>query len=116
MSRPDHEGPGTLTLGQLLVDIWSKTLAEGVSEVEVGGVRHRVGRTHNQGLRVVAFTYQDWSIEGIEQNPQTSSRWAKLAQQGSRIMQFSRNGRYFANVCEGRLTRYPAWKSQGLPD
>jgi len=53
---------------------------------------------------------------GIEQNPKTASRWAELARQGNRIMQFRCSGRYVANVCEGKLLRYPAWKALELPE
>ncbi|MGH7866735.1 MAG: hypothetical protein ACREP9_03645, partial [Candidatus Dormibacteraceae bacterium] len=55
-------------------------------------------------------------IDGIEQNPRTSSRWAKLATQGKRIMQFSHRGKYVGNVCEGELLRYPAWEVLNLPE
>jgi hypothetical protein len=55
-------------------------------------------------------------LDGIEQNPETSSRWAALAREGKRVMQFSHEHRYFANVCEGELTRYPAWSAQRLPE
>ena len=105
-----------MTLSEVLVAVWREALAEGATQVEVAGVRHPVARTRNQRLRVVTFSLEDRQIEGIEQNPNTTSRWAKLAQQGQRIMQFSSNGRYIANVCERRLTRYPAWASLGLPD
>ncbi len=56
------------------------------------------------------------SIIGIEQNPATNSRWAALARDGKQIMQFRCNGRNVANVCEGDLLRYPAWKGMGLPE
>lgn len=105
-----------MTLGDLLIEVWRQALVDELPEIESGGRRYPVGRTRSQGLRMVSFAYQDHAIEGIEQNPQTASRWAKLAQQGQRIMQFSCNRRYVANVCEGRLTRYPSWRSQGLPD
>jgi hypothetical protein len=31
-------------------------------------------------------------------------------------MQFRCKGRYIANVCEGKLFRYPAWTALALPD
>jgi hypothetical protein len=31
-------------------------------------------------------------------------------------MQFRCKGRYVANVCEGKLKRYPAWTTLTLPD
>ena len=45
-------------------------------------------------------------IDGIEQNPETGSRWALLAREGKRIMQFSLERRYIGNVAEGELVRY----------
>ena len=109
-------GDGGGTLGELLVSVWRQVLVDERPEVEVSGRRAPVGRTRNQRLRVVGFAYGEGHLEGIEQNPETDSRWAKLAQEGKRIMQFSSRGRYIANVCEGRLTRYPAWRSQGWPE
>jgi hypothetical protein len=37
----------------------------------------------------VEFDYQGRRITGIEQNPRTRSRWAELARQGERVMQFT---------------------------
>jgi len=45
-------------------------------------------------------------IRGLEQNPETKSRWAQLARSGKRVMQFLSEGRYVANVVDGRVTRY----------
>jgi hypothetical protein len=99
----------------LLVRIWREVLVEDRPGVEIDGRPHPVSRTARQGLRTVGFDLHRLPIEGIEQNPETTSRWAKLAQSGQRIMQFRARGRYIANVCEGKLTRYPAWTSAGLP-
>ena len=105
-----------MALGELLVEVWRQALAENRPEVEVGARQYQVGRTRNQRLRTVSLVHGDWLIEGIEQNPEKTSRWAELARNGKKIMQFSCRHRYFANVCEGVLTRYPAWKSLGLPE
>jgi hypothetical protein len=45
-------------------------------------------------------------MRGLEQNPETSSRWAQLSRQGHRIMQFLSGGRYIANVVDGKVTLY----------
>lgn len=105
-----------MTLGELLVRAWQQAIVEDRAEVELAGRNYRVTRTRAQGLRIVTFSFQDHLIEGIEQNPEKASRWAKLAQEGKRIMQFRINRRYIGNVCEGQLLRYPAWRSLGLPD
>lgn len=104
-----------MTLADVLVEVWRQVLVEGKSEVEVQGALRRVGRTRS-GFRVLSFAFAERAIDGIEQNPNTKSRWAKLAQSGSQIMQFTSGGRYFANVCDGTVTRYPAWKALSLPD
>ncbi|MDD1711175.1 MAG: hypothetical protein LUQ37_09745 [Methanoregulaceae archaeon] len=62
------------------------------------------------------FDYADYQLDGIEQNPATTSQWAALARKGKRVMQFSCQNRYVANVCEGHLTRYPAWNALRLPE
>lgn len=105
-----------MNLSESLVEVWRQAMAEGRPDVEVGGERFPVGRTRHQGLRTVFFRYGDFRISGIEQNPETTSRWARLAREGQRIMQFSYRRRYVANVCEGRLMRYGSWKDEGLPD
>lgn len=104
------------TLGDVLVSVWQQIFVEGLAEVSVGRRRMPVGFTKTKHLRTVAVPYRRHGLFGIEQNPQTSSRWAKLARQGKRVMQFSYGGRYVANVCEGELYRYPAWAAMGLPD
>jgi hypothetical protein len=45
-------------------------------------------------------------ITGIEQNPETGSRWAQLAREGKKVMQFLRNGRYLAVVVDRQVFTY----------
>jgi hypothetical protein len=105
-----------MNLGETLVSVWQQVLVEDSRMVELGGRLYRVTRTKSRGLRAVDFEYEGHRISGIEQNPDTGSRWAVLARQGQRVMQFSLNRRYLANVAEGKLLRYPAWVAVGLPD
>ena len=104
------------SLSHVLVSVWRQIFVEGVADVTVGTRRAPVGFTTTKHLRTVEVAYRRARLFGIEQNPKTSSRWAKLARQGKRIMQFSAAGRYVANVCEGRLCRYPAWRTMKLPE
>jgi len=108
--------PGGAALSDMLVSIWQQMLEQEAPRVEVAGQRLTVQRTRAQHLRFVEFLYDGRSIEGIEQNPNTASRWAKLAQEGHRIVQFRCGRQYIANVCDGTLLRYPRWKGLGLPD
>ena len=108
---------GAMSLADTLVNIWKQALVDELPEVEAGGRRCRVGRTRARGLRTVDFEYEGRRLTGIEQNPETASRWAALARQGQRVMQFSAGGRrYFANVAEGKLLRYSAWAALELPE
>ena len=105
-----------MTLGEALVIVWQQALADGRASVELAGESYPVTILRAKKLRMVEFTFGSQRIAGIEQNPRTSSRWAALAQQGKRIMQFGCMGRYVANVCEGELLRYPAWRAVELPE
>ena len=105
-----------MNLGETLVRVWQQALVEEAKAIEVGGRISPVTRTRSRGLVVVDFDYEGRRVTAIEQNPDTASRWAALARQGERVMQFSAGGRYFAVVAEGKLTRYPAWAALELPE
>ncbi len=105
-----------MTLGETLIEVWRQTLVEGRTRVELADKSHPVTTTRARKLRAVRFEYDSFQIDGIEQNPETGSRWALLAREGKRIMQFSCERRYIGNVSEGQLTRYPAWHGLGLPE
>jgi hypothetical protein len=105
-----------MTLAEALLSVWQQTLVQEAPVVVLDEQRYAVRRTRERGLRIVDFRHGGRPITGIEQNPETRSRWASLARQGQRVMQFSSGRRYFANVAEGRLLRYPAWNALGLPE
>jgi len=73
---------------------------------ELGKERYAVRRTPKRGLRQVDFVFDGSEIPGLEQNPDTRSRWAKLARSGKKVMQFLSEGRYVANVVDGKVTFY----------
>ena len=91
---------------QALVDVWRQALVENAKAVNVGGESYPVRRTAKRGLRQVDFVFDGNEIRGLEQNPDTKSRWAQLARSGKKVMQFLNEGRYVANVVDGKLTRY----------
>ncbi len=104
-----------MTLGETLISVWQQALADEEEAVKLGGKSYVVTFTRAKRLRTVRFRWGEYSIDGIEQNPETSSRWAVMARQGKRVMQFRCKGRYIGNVCDGELLRYPAWRALGLP-
>lgn len=105
-----------MTLEETLVLVWEQSLGDGKSEVALGEDSYPVRVFRSKRLRCVDFNFGQFQLIGIEQNPATGSRWAELACAGNRIMQFRCKGRYVANVCEGKVFRYPAWKSMKLPE
>jgi hypothetical protein len=54
----------------------------------------------------VDFVFDGNEIRGLEQNPATKSRWAQLARPGKKVMQFINDGRYVANVVDGKVISY----------
>ena len=74
--------------------------------VVLGSERYPVRRTPKRGLRQVDFVFEGNKIRGLEQNPETKSSWAQMARSGKKVMQFISEGRYVANVVDGKLTLY----------
>lgn len=95
-----------LSFEQALVEVWRQALVENAKAVKVGGESYPVRRTAKRGLRQVDFVFDGNEIRGLEQNPDTKSRWAQLARSGKKVMQFLSEGRYVANVVDGKVTRY----------
>ena|SRR5437660_192972 len=91
---------------QTLVEVWRQTLVENANFVELGKAHYLVRRTPKRGLRQVDFVFEGNEIRGLEQNPETKSRWAQMARTGKKVMQFLSEGRYVANVVDGKVTLY----------
>jgi hypothetical protein len=79
---------------------------ENAKTVESGAESFPVRRTPRRGLWRVDFAFDGSEIRGLEQNPDTRSRWAQMARSGSKVMQFLSEGRYVANVVDGKVTLY----------
>jgi hypothetical protein len=57
-------------------------------EVVIEGRSSRVTRTGGGRFRTVQFLAAGREYQAIEQNPDKPSRWAQLARQGCRVVQF----------------------------
>lgn len=95
-----------LSLEQALIEVWRQTLVENAKSVQLESERYAVRWTPKRGLRQVDFVFDGNEIRGLEQNPQTKSRWAQLAQSGKKVMQFLSEGLYVANVVDGKVNFY----------
>ena len=91
---------------ETLIEVWRQALVENAEAVEVGAERYAVKRTAKSRLRQVDFMFEGNEIRGLEQNSKTKSRWAQLARSGKKVMQFLSNGRYVANVVDGKVKLY----------
>ena len=95
-----------LSFEQALIDVWRQALVESADVVELGKERYPVQRTTKRRLRQVDFVFDGNEIRGLDQNPETKSRWAQMARAGKKVMQFLSEGRYVANVADGKVTLY----------
>ena len=91
---------------QTLVDVWRQTLVWNAKVVVLGTELYTVRLTPKRHLREVDFVFDGNEIRGLEQNPETKSRWAQMARAGKKVMQFLSEGRYVANVDDGKVTLY----------
>jgi hypothetical protein len=95
-----------VTLEEALVSVCKQALIDGATTVELEGRNYTVKKTSRHHLRQVDFIFDGRELRGLEQNPHTQSRWARLAQEGKRIMQFLCAGRYIAVVVDGKMVAY----------
>ena len=86
----------------------AKQVFSGARVVKTPDGETLVGKTPSKGLLRVEFSVEGQNLVGIEQNPQTGSRWAKLAREGHKVIQFrdAETGRYIANVVDEKVTLY----------
>ncbi len=57
-------------------------------------------------ISVWDFQFEGHELRGLEQNPETASRWAQLAREGKKVMQFLQQRRYIAVVVDGKVRFY----------
>ena len=94
------------SLEEILISVWRQALVEEAKAVSVDGGSFPVRRTSRSRLREVDFEFEGQTLRGLEQNPKTASRWAKLAREGKKVMQFLDAGRYIAVVVDGKVQLY----------
>jgi len=105
--------PDSAEFDETVLSVWRQALVDSAKRVTVGGDSYPVRRTAKNKLAQVDFEFDGMPLRGLEQNPQTKSRWAQLARTGSKVMQFLSGGRYVAVVYDGKITHYG--NKQGQP-
>jgi hypothetical protein len=96
----------TSAIDEAFVAVWRQALVERKKIVSVGDATFSVRRTSKHRLAQIDFELDGVEFRGLEQNPQTKSRWAKMAREGAKVMQFLRAGRYVSVVADGVLKHY----------
>jgi hypothetical protein len=96
----------TPLIGEAFLSVWRQVLVEQKKIIAVGDGTFSVRRTAKHRLAQIDFELDGVEFRGLEQNPQTKSRWAKMAREGAKVMQFLRAGRYVGVVADGVLKHY----------
>ena len=89
-----------------LLSVWQQSLIDKKKTVHLDGETYSVRQTSKSKLKRIDFRFEDRELRGLEQNPNTKSRWAKLAREGKTVMQFLEAGRYIAVVVDGKVHVY----------
>jgi hypothetical protein len=93
-------------LDDAFIAVWQQALVDRAKKVALGNKSYPVRSTLKRALAQVDFEVDGMPYRGLEQNPQTKSRWAELARKGAQVMQFLLAGRYIAAVVAGKVTHY----------
>jgi hypothetical protein len=94
------------SLESTLLGVWQQSLVDKKKIVEFDGETYSVRQTPKSKLKQIDFRFEGRELRGLEQNPNTRSRWAKLAREGKHVMQFLEAGRYIAVVVDGKVRVY----------
>jgi len=98
----------TANLEDTLVSVWRQVMVENSKVVQLDGRTFPVRQTSRSKLREVDFQVDGQTLRGLEQNPNTKSRWAQLAREGKKVMQFLSDGKYIGVTVDGKVQIYGA--------
>jgi len=93
-------------IDEAFLSVWRQAIVEQKKIITLGEATFSVRRTTKNRLAQIDFELDGIEFRGLEQNPQTKSRWAKMAREGAKVMQFLRAGRYVGVVADGVLKHY----------
>jgi hypothetical protein len=106
MSENTAKSASHSALDDAFLSVWRQSLIEKKKVIAVGDSTYSVRRTAKSKLAQIDFEVDGTDYRGLEQNSQTTSRWAKLARDGAKVMQFLQAGVYLAVVADGKLKHY----------
>ena len=95
-----------MDLAETLRAVWEQAVLNNAKTVVLQGQTFPVKKTSQHRLRQVDFSYDGEDWRGLEQNPETKSRWAQMAREGKQVMQFLQGRKYVAVVVDGKVKIY----------
>ncbi len=95
-----------ISLEDTLLTVWLQSLVENKKTIALENANFPVRSTAKRKLKQVDFQFDGKDLRGLEQNPDTKSRWAAMARNGKKVMQFLEGGRYAAVVADGKVHLY----------
>src|SRR6266571_8175300 len=95
-----------MSLEDALLNVWRQSLVENKKTVTLEEESFPVRSTAKLNLKQIDFQFDGKDLRGLEQNPDTKSRWAAMARDGKKVMQFLEGGRYVAVVTDGKVHLY----------
>ncbi len=94
----------SISLEGALLNVWRQSLVENKKTVTLEGESFPVRSTAKR--KQIDFQFDGKDLRGLEQNPDTKSRWAAVARNGKKEMQFLEGERYFAVIADGQVHLY----------
>ena len=76
------------TFDNVIISVRRQTLVQNAKVVELADKRYFVRRTSRHRFRQVDFTFEGQALRGLEQNPETRSRWANWLVRARRSCSF----------------------------
>jgi len=96
----------SLSLEDALLTVYQQALVENRKTVSLEDKSFPVRVTAKRKLKQVDFRFDGRDLRGLEQNRETKSRWAAMAKNGKKVMQFLEGGRYVAVVADVKVHFY----------
>src|ERR1700745_4342791 len=96
----------SISLEDALLTVWRQSLVEFKNTVMLEGESFPVRSTAKRKLKQIDFQFDGKDLRGLKQNPDTKSRWAAMARNRKKVMQFLEGGRYIAVVADGKVHLY----------
>ena len=100
----------SLCLEDALRTVYQQSVVDNRKTVSLEEKSSPVRVTAKRKLKQVDFQYDGKELRGLEQNPETKSRWAAMARRGKKVMQFLEGGKYVAVVADAKVHFYPRKK------